>query len=386
MNSAPTAVKPRRARKKAEVVQPSLFEPVISLDEQELYSSPKKKRAKKVKKLEDYKRTRPAEIKLFGFCTPEERKYSNTIELYDFMPKYFWGKVERIHGEFLRPLEREFECRGTKYKVVVTPARIKDKDGAFRDYYPGHREEIVEAALRKLTCDGHGVFLDDHSGVIFSLTELRRELKRMGHTYSVDQIKEALLICAKTDIEIRTEDDNSILVAGMFQSLGLRSWEDWKEKGQQTKCFVQFNPLVTTSIRNGTFRRLNYERYMAYKSVISRQLHKRMSHHYTQASLANTYDILLSTIIRDFGLTSYEHLRDNLQKVKLALKELKDGETILDAKIEKVIDSKGKLLDAKFILRPHPRFAGEMIGANEIQRRIKSNLAQFPTTNIHNQN
>ena len=45
------------------------------------------------------------------------------------MPKYHWGKVERIGGEFLRVLKREFECRGTKYKIEVAPAVITDRDG-----------------------------------------------------------------------------------------------------------------------------------------------------------------------------------------------------------------------------------------------------------------
>ena len=41
---------------------------------------------------------------------------------------------------------------------------------------------------------------------------------------------------------------------------------------------------------------------MSYKTVTARQLHKRMAHHYTQASLSEHYTIMLTTIIRDFGL------------------------------------------------------------------------------------
>lgn len=364
----------RKPRKSVKSTQTALFE-VANVDEQVICNKPKRTKsgkAKKVKKLADYKRTRPAEIKLFGFSTPEERKYANTIELYDFIPKFFWGKSERENGKYLPTLYREFECRGTSYKVTLAPARIGDQD-----YYPGKREEIVEAALRKLTCDGQGVFLDESASVLFSLTELKNELKRIGHTYSINEIKEALLICTKASIEIEAEDGSTTLVSSMFESLGLRTWKDWQETGQETKCFVQFNSLVTDSIKNGSFRRLNYEKYVSFKGVIARQLYKRMSHHYTQSSLANTYEILLSTIIRDFGLTAYENLRDNLQKLKLSLKELKDKETVLESKIEKVIDENGKLLDAKIIIRPHPRFTGEMIASNDTQRRIKASLTSF---------
>ena len=40
-----------------------------------------------------------------------------------------------------------------------------------------------------------------------------------------------------------------------------------------------------------------------------------MSHRHTQASITNSYDILLSTVIRDFGLTRYRELRNNLRDV-----------------------------------------------------------------------
>jgi len=64
---------------------------------------------KTVKKLADYKRTEPVQLSLFEFIQPQEKHYSNTIELYDFMPKYHWGKVERINDTFLKSLERSFE-------------------------------------------------------------------------------------------------------------------------------------------------------------------------------------------------------------------------------------------------------------------------------------
>ena len=75
-----------------------------------------------VKKLGDYSQTESVQLDLFEFIQPKEKHYSNTIELYDFMPKYHWGKVERINDTFLKSLERSFECRGTKYKIEIKPA------------------------------------------------------------------------------------------------------------------------------------------------------------------------------------------------------------------------------------------------------------------------
>jgi len=314
------------------------------------------------------------QLTLFELLLPQERGLSNTIELYDFIPKYHWGKVERIGGEFLRALEREFECRGQKYKVKIRPASIEDKDGMERYYYPSKREELVEDALRKFIAEGQGVFLDDAAGVTFSLYQLQEELRRNGHSYNKQEIKDALLICARTNITVTSEDGSAVLVSNLFETVGLQTRESWKGTGQKTRAFVRFNALVSKSIQSRTFRQINYEKVMSYKTVIARQLHKRMSHHYIQASISNPYHILLSTIIRDLGLTLYDRLRDNLRDVQIALDEMKLKDVLLSYKIEKVLENskRNKLLDAKFILIPNPAFAGEVTRANKRIAEIKN--------------
>ena len=325
-----------------------------------------------VRKLEDYQQTEPMQLSLFEFIQPRERQYSNTIELYDFMPKYYWGKVKRIDDTFLKSLERSFECRGTKYKIEIKPARVKDKEGIEREYFPSKREELVEDALRRFATAGQGLFLDDAAGVTFTLYQLKQELKRNGHSYSIAQLKDALLICAETKILVSTSDDKAIFVSSIFETLGLQTREDWTGKGKKSKAFVRFNSLVTESIKAGTFRQLNYEKAMSYKSIIARQLHKRMSHHYTQASITQPYHIMLSTIIRDFGLTEYDTPKHNLRNVCKALDEMKEFEVLLSYRIEPTHDAqaRNKLTNAKLILTPHPIFAGEVMQANKRHGRF----------------
>lgn len=338
-------------------------------------------KAETLKKLEDYKQHQPIQMSLFSFIDlkpNEQQRFSNTIELYDFMPKYHWGKVQRIGGEFLRMLEREFECRGVKYKIEVAPAVIKDRDGVSRYYYPSKREELVEDALRRLATTEKGVFLDDRAAVTFTLYQLQQELKRNGHTYSINELKDSLLICNRTNITVTTENGSAILSSSMFETLGLQTREDWKETGQKSKAFVRFNSLVSEGIKSGAFRQLDYEKAMRYSSVIARQLHKRMSHHFTQASLTTRYEIKLSTIIRDFGLTAYTWISQNLRDVEKALKEMEEKAIILKYSVEKHLDSsqRNKLLDAKIIIIPHPRFSGRVIDANKRQGRIEIALSK----------
>jgi hypothetical protein len=343
------------------------------------------------KRLEDYKQSKPEQLTLFELLSPEDKKYSNTIELYDFIPKYVWGKVDRIQGQFLPSLEREFECRGIHYKVRIRPARMDDptdKEKKEKDHYPGKREELIEDALRKLICEGQGVFLDDQAGVFFTLTKLQEELMNMGHAYSKDEIKDGLCMCNRTGLDVCTDDGNTIVSANIFTTLGLTSRNDWENQAD-IKCFVRFNPLVTAGIKNKTFRQIDYKTTMQYKSAIARQLHKRISHHYTQASVLEKYQILLSTIIRDFGLTAYERLRDNLRDVKKALDEMsvkeveveengriikKEVGIVSSYKIEKRFcpENKRKMVDALITIVTYRNFNSEMKIANAKQLEIKN--------------
>ena len=333
---------------------------------------PAARKQEEPKKFREYRQSKPEQLTFFEQLLPDERRFSNTIELYDFIPKYVWGKVQRVGGQFLKTLEREFVCKDKRLSVKIHPARLPDKNGEYREYFPSKREELVEDALRKLAGEGQGLFLDEQAGVTFSLYQLQQELKRNGHSYSKDQLKDALMICAQTKIEVRSEDGTALLVASLFETLGLTTREDWAGQGEKTRAFVRFNPLVTESIKQRSFRQINYEKSMSFSSVIARQLHKRMAHHYVQASMANPYNIMLSTIIRDFGLTAYAQLRDNLRDVQAALEEMVDKEVLAFFRIEKTFDParRNRLLDAKLILTPHQRFTSEIIQANKRKMEI----------------
>lgn len=334
-----------------------------------------KTKDKPQKKLEDYHATQLT----FPFIFPErDRKYSNTIELYDAIPKYFWGRIakkERVGGRFLDPIERKFKFRGKSYQVSITPARIKDKSGQYIDYYPGKREELVEDALRKMASDGRGFLLDDLAGVIFTLYELQQELKKRGHSYSKNQIKEAILICQRTNLHLEAGDKQALINSQLFETVGLQTQEDWKGTGKKTKCFVRFNQLVTRSIKTSSYRQLNYEECMSYKSNLARWLHKRMSHLYIQASFTNTYAIRLTTIVRDSGVKRYKQIRNNLREVKKALDEMRKKKVITSYDdTERTYDGR-RIVDVKFTIKPSISFIRDMKRANKVASEGRKMIA-----------
>lgn len=318
-----------------------------------------KKNLEEPKKFLEYRHSKPFQLTLFDLLE-NEKEFSHTIELYDFMPKYVWGKVERVGGVYLPRLEREFECRGKKYFLTLFPASIEDKNGNEKYHYPAKREEIVEDALRKLMADGQGVFLDGEVGVSFTLYRLQKELQDNGHTYSRQQIKDALEVLAKTNIELKSESGTIEFIFHPIEAIGFNG------ENEETQTFVKFSPLVTKSIKERSFRLFNYQKVMSYKSVIARQLHKRMAHHYTQASLTEFYTLMLTTVIRDFGLTRRKQLKDNLRETEEALAELKEKNVIINYQSDKIIERnpRVRLTDVKFTLQPHFDFVNEMKRAN----------------------
>lgn len=325
------------------------------------------------KRVEDYEQSSSVQMELFQSLLPDDKPFSNTIEFYDFCPKYVYWRTERLQDKFLDRIERDFECRGQKYNIAIDPAKIKDSDGIVRDYFPGTVEELVEDALRKLAVDGHGLFLDDQAAVTFTLYELQQELAKTGHTYSLDQIKKALMVCVGTTIHLTTDSGETVFSDHLFETVGLNTREDWKGQGKKTKAFVRFNSLVTKSIKEGSWRQFNYEISMRFKSVVSRQLNKRLSHNFTYANMAQDFNISLSTLLRDFGLTPYEYMRDNLRHVTKALDEMVEKRVIRKYEVKNVYDAgrKNKLIDAVILVKPDLDFVNLTIRANVKQGRVK---------------
>lgn len=321
------------------------------------------RKREKPKSYERYDQKHPLQLSLFEILEVDNRQYSNTVEIYDFLPKEFLGKATRVADTYLPRLEREFECRGVKYKMKLDPARVEDKDGTVREFYPSQREEVVEDCLRKLMVEGGGVFLDDQASVRFTLYQMQKELSDNGHTYSYTQIRESLEILTKTNIELSSDNGDIRLIFSPIETLGI------KGEGGETQTFVRFSPLVTNSIKDRKFRLINYKKVMSYRSAIARKLHKRLSHFYIQASLTDKYTVLLSTLIRDFGLTKYAQMSKNLRDFEKGVEELKDSNTIINFDKEEIKQERPRLkvIDYRLTIQPHPEFISDVKKANYVK-------------------
>ncbi len=84
------------------------------------------RKSKEIKNtLTEYSQSKPQQLEFFEIIDQSNDCYSNTIELYDQMPKYYFGGVEREKGknvEALAILQRNFKHKGKDYKLEISPA------------------------------------------------------------------------------------------------------------------------------------------------------------------------------------------------------------------------------------------------------------------------
>ena len=331
-------------------------------------------------------KSEPYQLSLFQTFLDDGIQYSNTIDLYDAVPKYFAStkKMETIRegGKYLPILTRTFKHKDfstgktSEYLLEIKPARIQLKGGQEKEYYPTEREELVEEALRKIACEpSNGMFIDKNIGVQFTLYQLQQELKKRGHSIKYPSLVEALTICNTTNICIKTVDGTTVLKSSIFPLLLITSREQWLENPKAAKCYVQFNALITRSLKTLDYRQFNYGKLMEYKKQLSRWLHKRLSRKFVYAGIDKNYSIRASTIIRDSGLVNNAQMRDQIKAIDTAFEELKAKRVLRE--IHKHLEYQGrKIIDAKYELIPTHEFSCEMKVANARKNSLLSKAEQ----------
>lgn len=325
----------------------------------------------------------------------ERQRLSNSIELWDAVPRYSisqlaMNKMRDEHGNLpLRQLE--FEYRGTRYSATIQATQIKvnDEKGRLKKtkggklatiaYYPSANEELVEEALRKLAVDHERGFYANEkpvarSGVVFSLYQLREELKQRGHTRSFDEIKLSLDILSGSVILIMpitsTLLDLPFKRSPYLPDLTGVTRKDMKVDPDR-KWMVQFHPFVTASIDKLSYRQFNYHQLMSHTTQLARWLHKQLILKYNFASRLKPFEIRYSTIKRDSAMLSY-YARPGAARdaCDLSVNELREHGVLTTLARRVEAGARGKILDIVYTLTPSSEFVAEVKAANKRQKDL----------------
>lgn len=332
------------------------------------------------KKFELIKQTKPLQLSLFELLTETDvltedgskqlkkgKNYSQTIELYDFMPRFVFGHQANLRKDYnglLPALVRDFECRGVPFKLTLTPATIVQPDGKSVAFYPGTDEDILEIVLRKMYLEDNPKLYDGQPGMTFTVNRIRKELKKQGRTRSHTQVLESLMILKGSQISCQNLETKTTMIFNPIDVLSFRKTDEEAD----TPCYLIFSNIVAEALDNLYFRRFNYRKVVSYKSVIARLLHRRISHHFTQSNPKLSYSVNFSTLLRDFGL-EYPTLAKAYVKLKEALNEMKEANVIQEFVCEPIRNSKDsrKIEDYFVKITPTQAFSFEVKNSNDIR-------------------
>lgn len=329
-------------------------------------------------------------------CNTEEqrRDLSNAIDLWDNIPRYsvsrkLMTKMRSPEGT-LKLLKLEFIYRKQKLKAVIAPARIEVEDdkrpGETKevDFYPSANEELIEDFLRKFAADQQQGFFDTteyRSGAVFTLHQLREEMRKHGHTRSFQEITMSLRILARSTIEIQQEgDDDTRFATSPYLPLLVGVTRKHLEADPQAKWMVQFHPLVTHGIDQLQYRQYNFRQVMSHPTYLARWIHKQLQLKFTFAAHGTTFEMHYATIKRESGaLSGYSTERHAVKAVDEAFEHLSKQKVLMQFDKLEQRGARNKLQNVIYTLYPHPDFIAEVRAAN---KRLQ--LAQAAMMSVDN--
>lgn len=269
---------------------------------------------------------------------------------------------------------------------MIQPAYIQKGRARPIARFPGVREELVELVIFKLAMEA-GCFAEDLQAdkpspnftLFTSLYQIHEALKRHGRpgdksmTYSYDQIREALEVLSKTTLHLTSDDDD--LIFSPIADYGYATKGKGGPPSTDGTVFIRFNSLISSAVLARKWRQIDYHNIVQSRVYLVRWLRKMLALRYTHADTANAFNINLSTLIKNSGISLYDRLSDNLKQVKSALDEMSD---VVASYVVKPVygpsaSGKGRQLhEATLIIVPTKAFVTEMILANKQQSLINS--------------
>lgn len=308
---------------------------------------------------------------------------SNSIELWDSVPRYSisqlaMNKMRDDKGR-LDLLEISFNYYKESLKATIQPALIQEEKNGVKStvsYYPSANEELIEEALRKIASEQQMGFHEPmkRSGVVFTLYQLREELKKRGHARTYFDIVKSLNILSKSIIELKGEKkQNAYTKSNTYLSNVTSVTRTDLAEDPNAKWHVQFHPLVTDSIDKLTYRQFNYQQLMSHSTQLARWLHKYLVTKNTMAAITKTFEMRYSTIKRDSAmLNNYSRERQAIEACDFSMEELKTQKIALVIKRKVITGERGKILDVVYNISPTSEFAAEVRLANARQGKLSN--------------
>ena len=303
------------------------------------------------------------------FVTNNPNSVSNTVELWESIPKYFFTpkqveKLRTIDG-LAKPYKWEYSYNNIPCAVKIQPALIEEEEGSYKAYFPSMTEELVEEALKKIfTEQQYGIhdLQKAESWVRFSLSMIQRELAARGRTRDRNQIKHAIEVMNKCNIAF-FKDGKELWSGAILQDLVTVGREEYLADAD-AQHVARLPLFISHAINSLEYRQFNYDRLMSCNEQLTRWIYKRLVNRFRQASFMNEYHFMYSDIEQSSGLLQQATEGKNRQKVKSALDELQERGVLLKYETDERKEER-KITDVKYTLWATGDFISEQKAANK---------------------
>ncbi len=310
------------------------------------------------------------QLDLFSqFVTNDQSQVSNTVELWERIPKYFFTakQVEKLRTDkgLAEPYKWSYVENGTKYIVSIQPALVEQKNGSYKACFPGVTEELIEEALKKIFSDQQYAIHDPEkteSWVKFTLGMIQKELKLRSRTRNIDEIKHAINVMSSCLLTFSREG-KELWKGAILQDLVTVGRDEYLAS-TDTHHVARLPLFISHSINNLDYRQFNYDRLMSCDEQLTRWIYKRLINRFTQASHITTYSCMYSDIKQTSGLLQQTRERDNRIKIISAFNELKEKSIILNYSIDERKTGR-TIVDVKYTIKATPQFIKEQIASNK---------------------
>ncbi len=310
------------------------------------------------------------QLDLFSqFVTNNQSQVSNTIELWERIPKYFFTakQVEKLRTDkgLAEPYEWKYMENGNEYTVSIQPALIKQKNGSYKAFFPGVTEELMEEALKKILTDQQYAIHDPEkteSWVKFTLGMIQKELKSKGRTRSIDEIKHGINVMSSCLLTF-SKEKKELWRGAILQDLVTVGRNEYLAS-TDTHHIARLPLFISHGINHLDYRQFNYERLMSCDEQLTRWLYKRLINRFTQASQTTEYSCMYSDIKQASGLLQQQKEGNNRAKILSSFNELKEKGVILNY----VIDERKKgraIVEIKYTIKASPEFIKEQMASNK---------------------
>ena len=303
------------------------------------------------------------------FVTNDSSSVSNTVELWESIPKYFFtpGKVKKLRtiDGLAKPYKWEYLYNGLPCVVKIQPALIEEGMGSYKAYFPSITEELVEEALKKIFTDQQCGIHDPQkveSWVRFSLSMIQRELAARGRERNRNEIKHAIEVMSSCVITFYN-GEKEVWKGSILQDLVTVGREEYLADAD-AQHVARLPLFISHAINHLEYRQFNYDRLMSCNEQLTRWIYKRLVNRFRQASFMNEYHFMYSDIEQSSGLLQQTTEGKNRQKVKSALDELQERGVLLKYETDERKEER-KITDVKYTLWATGDFVSEQKAANK---------------------